>query len=87
MSNLTDTDEKILDVKLFLDFRYFLTSTTVGNILVWKFLQHGKKDTNKKLIHNFDGHKKAVTSIMPFKQNRSLFLSVSTDCTARIWSL
>jgi len=38
MSNLTDTDEKILDVKLFIDYRYFLTSTTVGNILVWKFL-------------------------------------------------
>lgn len=90
MTNLTDADEIILDVKLFIDFRYFITSTNFGNIYVWKFHQHGKVESTKRLIHNFrtqSGHLKAVPSIMPFKQNSSLFLSASKDCTARIWSL
>jgi WD40 repeat protein len=88
MANLTDGEEVILDVKLFIDFRYFLTSTNFGNILVWKYMPNGKVDSNRKLIHNFSGHmQKPVTSIMPFKKSTHLFLSVSTDCTARIWSI
>jgi hypothetical protein len=88
MSNLTDGEEVILDVKLFIDFRYFLTSTNFGNILVWKYQPNGKYDSNRRLIHNFSGHmQKPVTSIMPFKKSNHLFLSVSKDCTARIWSI
>lgn len=32
-------DEKILDVLVFTEYRYFLTATSEGNIFVWKYSQ------------------------------------------------
>ena len=90
MTNLTEADEIIMDVKLFIDYRYFLTSTNFGNIYTWKFKADGKVQSSTRLIHNFrvqSGHLKAVPSIMPFRKRPNLFLSTSKDCTARIWSL
>ena len=71
MTNLTTSDEIIMDVKLFIDFRYFLTSTNFGNIYTWKFKADGKSQNSSRLIHNFrvqSGHLKAVPSIMPFRK-------------------
>jgi WD40 repeat protein len=61
--DLTDPDEKILDVLVFTDYRYFLTATSEGNIYVWKYVTKGKTETARRLIHTFEGHFKAVTSI------------------------
>ena len=39
--NLVDREEKILDVLVFSDYRYFVTSTTLGNIYVFKYITQG----------------------------------------------
>ena len=56
MKDLLDTEEMILDVQVFVDFRYFLTSTDQGNIFVWKYVNTKKVETQKRLIHSFAGH-------------------------------
>ena len=61
--DLTDPDEKILDILVFTDYRYFLTATSEGNIFVWKYVTKGRVETARRLIHTFEGHFKAVTSI------------------------
>ena len=61
--DLTDIDEKILDVLVFTDNRYFLTSTSEGNIFVWKYVMKGRMETARRLIHTFEGHFKSVTSL------------------------
>lgn len=85
--DLTDFGEKILDVLLFSEFRQFLTSTSEGNIFVWKYCTQGKLETQRKLIHTFAGHYRAVPSICGIAKYPFLVLSVSLDSTARIWSL
>ena len=87
MKDLIDTDEQILDVLVFAEYRYFLTATDEGNIYVWKYVQDGKVHATKRLIHAFQGHAKEIRMIMPFKQYPHLFLSASLDGTVRIWSL
>lgn len=49
IKDLTDLDEKILDVLVFTEYRYFLTATSEGNIFVWKYSQ--REDAQKVLIH------------------------------------
>jgi WD40 repeat protein len=85
--DLMDKDEMIMDVIVFTEFRYFLTATDEGNIYVWKYVQSGKVETSKRLIHTYTGHSKAVTSISPLDKYPHLFTSVSLDGTVRIWSL
>lgn len=60
---LTEEEEKILDVVVFWDLKYFLTATSEGKILVWKFMRDEKLQTTKKLMHVFEGHFKAVTGL------------------------
>jgi hypothetical protein len=43
--DLTDPEEKILDLLVFTEFRYFLTSTNEGNIYVWKYVTKGRVET------------------------------------------
>jgi len=40
--DIMDFGEQILDVLVFIDYRYFLISTDVGNIYVFKYVQTGK---------------------------------------------
>ena len=82
-----DKEEMIMDVIVFTEFRYFLTATDEGNIYVWKYVQSGKVETSKRLIHTYTGHNKKVTSIQPMEKYPQLFTSVSHDGTCRIWSL
>ena len=63
---LTTKDEKVLDVLVFLKLRYFLTSTSEGNIHIFKYLQTGKIETTQRLVHTFRGHHKSVTSISSY---------------------
>jgi len=62
-----DIEEKISDVLVFAEFRYFLTATSFGNIMVWKFDRttnnKGDGEGAKRLIHTFEGHNKKVCSI------------------------
>lgn len=84
---LTEPEEKILDVLVFTELRYFLTATGEGNIYVWKYMTKGRVETHRRLIHTFTGHFKAVPSICQHYQHPNLVVSVSIDATARIWSL
>lgn len=81
LKDLTSTENAITDVLINLDYRYFHTGTSTGQILVWKY------DTSKKQIHSFQGHFKAVTCLMPVKTEPDLLLSAALDSTVRIWSL
>ena len=40
--DIMDYGEQILDVLVFIDYRYFLISTDEGNIYVYKYVQTGK---------------------------------------------
>lgn len=46
---------------VFIDYRYFLVSTDDGNIYVFKYVQSGKVEANKRLIHTYSGHNKNAT--------------------------
>ena len=81
VKDLTTPEIVITDVLINLDYRYFHTGTSTGQILVWKY------DTSKKQIHNFTGHFKSVSCLMPVKNDIDLLLSASLDSTVRIWSL
>ena len=81
LKDLTSPETAITDVLINLDYRYFHTGTSTGQILVWKY------DTSKKQIHSFQGHFKAVTCLMPVKTEPDLLLSAALDSTVRIWSL
>ena len=85
--DIMDSGEQILDVLVFIDYRYFLVSTGEGNIYVFKYVDAGKIEDKKRLIHTFSGHNKNVTHLMQMKNFSSLFMSCSLDGTARIWSL
>jgi WD40 repeat protein len=74
-------ENAITDVFIHNENGYFVTSTNLGLIIVWKM------STSKKLLHTFKGHFKEVTSLMPNSKNSSLFYSSSLDCTIKIWSI
>lgn len=85
--DIMDHGEQILDVLVFIDYRYFLVSTDDGSIYVFKYVQSGKVETNKRLIHTFSGHNKHASYLMQMQNFPHLFMSVSLDGTARVWSL
>lgn len=92
---LSGEDDRVLDVVVCADYRYFITATSEGNILVWKWLPQEQQlgtflvaqSSTRRLIHTFQGHFKAVVRLMLTAQSPSLLLSVSLDSTARVWSL
>ena len=86
-NDIMDFGEQILDVLVFIDYRYFLISTDDGNIYVYKYVQSGKVETQKRLIHTYSGHNKNITHIDKMKNFPHLFMSASLDGTARVWSL
>jgi WD40 repeat protein len=61
--------------------RYFHTGTSTGQIIVWKY------DSSKKQLHEFQGHFKSITCMVPVKNEQDLLISASLDSTVRIWSL
>lgn len=79
--SLTTYEDYITDLILSDEFRYFITSTQFGHILVWKLSHH------RKLIHSFPGHTKTVTSLSNHPNQPTLFISASNDNTIRIWCL
>jgi len=50
---------------VFAEFRYFATSTSEGNIYIWKYEKpsNNNGDGTKKLIHTFSGHIKSIKSL------------------------
>ena len=87
--DITETDEKITDVLVFSDYRYFVTSTNEGNICVWKYekASNSQGEGTKKLIHIFQGHIKSIKSLQHFNKNSNVFLSASKDGTFKVWSI
>ena len=65
----------------------FLISTDEGNIYVYKYVQSGKVENQKRLIHTYSGHNKNITHLDKIAQFPHLFMSASLDGTARVWSL
>lgn len=95
LKDLVSPENAITDVLINLDYRYFHTGTTSGDILVWKY-DDRKFDDNGvhyqqyrlgRQIHSFQGHFKAVSCLMPAKNEPDLLLSAALDSTVRIWSL
>ena len=74
-------EDYITDLLLFGESKSFLTSTQFGNINAWK-----QKEA-KKLIHQFTGHIKTVTSLMRHPRYTSVFVSASLDNTIRVWCI
>ena len=81
LKDLVPTQNYITDVIINIEFRYFMSGTSSGDIIVWKF------DDSKTQIHTFEGHFKAITCLMQVKDEPQLFISSSIDSTIRIWSL
>lgn len=82
-----DYGEQILDVLVFIEYRYFLVSTDEGNIYVFKYVQTGRVEMQKKLIHTYSGHAKHCSHLSPMKNFPNLFMSASLDGSVRVWSL
>ena len=78
---LTTYEDYITDLFISEKFKYFVTSTFTGSVIVWKL--HRKKE----MIHSFHGHTKCVTSLQEIPGQPNLFLSASNDNTIRIFSL
>ena len=79
--NLTKYEDPITDVLLNTTYKYFITSTQQGNLFVWKYQKQ------KELVHQFDGHLKAVTSLQNVQGQPNAFISASIDNSIRIHSL
>lgn len=54
---LTEYEDIITDIVMLDKYKYFVTSTHQGNLLVWKLAK------KKSLIHEFKSHTKKVTSL------------------------
>jgi len=54
---LTNYEDYITDILISDMYRYFVTSTFTGNIIVWK------RQKKKQLVHTFSSHTKCVTSL------------------------
>ena len=78
---LTNYEDYITDIFVSEKYRYFVTSTYTGNIIVWKLQKR------KELIHTFIAHTKCVTSLQEIPNQPTLFISASNDSTIRIFSL
>jgi WD40 repeat protein len=55
---LTNYEDIITDVLVSEKFKYFITSTLSGSVIIWKLQK------KKELIHSFNVHTKQVTSLM-----------------------
>lgn len=79
--NLMKDSITITEVMINKKTHYFLTGTSGGQIMVWKFQKE------KKNIHIYSGHHKEVTSLVEYPRDDRLFFSASPDGTIRLWSL
>lgn len=79
---LTSYEDHITDIFVSEKYRYFVSSTYSGQIIVWKLKKR------KELIHSFNNsHTKCVTSLQEIPNQPTLFISASNDNTIRIFSL
>jgi len=79
---LTNYEDYITDIFVSERYRYFVSSTYSGQIIVWKLKRR------KELIHTYsNSHTKCVTSLQEIPGQPTLFISASNDNTIRIFSL
>jgi len=81
----TDADT-ITDVLLYNQMHYFVVSTQMGQILVFK-CDLDNQNEKPQLMHSFKGHTRAVTSMKLIKNSYSSFVSASLDGTICVWCL
>ena len=74
----------ITDVLLYNPMHYFVISTIVGHMLVFKW-DYRKQD--KQMMHTFKGHSRTVTSMRLIRGSYSSFVSASLDGSVRVWCL
>jgi WD40 repeat protein len=85
--DLSDKDEKILDILLYSNLKFFVVATTEGNIYVFNYAPNGQVEANRMLIHTFTDHYKSVPSLAKIERYPNLLISASYDQSIRIWSL
>ena len=78
---LTSYEDYITDVLVSIKFKYLVTATTSGQVILWKL---GNK---KELIHTFESQRKLVSSLQEIPGLPSLFLAASNDCSIRLFDL
>lgn len=78
---LTAYEDYITDMIISSKYKYFLTSTYSGSIIVWKLQK------KKEMIHTFLSHTKCVTSLHHIPSQPNLFMSAANDNTIKIFSL
>jgi WD40 repeat protein len=78
---LTSYEDYITDVIVSEKYKYFVSSTFSGSVIVWKLQK------KKEIIHQFNSHIKCVTSLQEIPNQPTLFISASNDNTIRIFSL
>ncbi|CDW84829.1 UNKNOWN [Stylonychia lemnae] len=80
--HMSDTNQNITDVLVSKEYKYFVTATSLGQMMVWK---HQKV---KKMIHLYTGHFRDIGALAKHPSgDESMFLSVSLDGSVKIWSL
>ena len=78
--------DSITDILLYNPMHYFVISTALGHMLVFKWdfkAQHEKP----QLMHTFKGHSRTVTSMKLINSSYSSFVSASLDGSIRVWCL
>lgn len=85
--DLSDKDEKILDILLYSQLKFFVVATTEGSIYVFNYAPNGQVEANRMLIHTFTEHYKSVPSLAKIERYPNLLISASYDQSIRIWSL
>ena len=85
--DLSDKDEKILDILLYSQLKFFVVATTEGSIYVFNYAPNGQVEANRMLIHTFTDHYKSVPSLAKIERYPNLLISASYDQSIRIWSL
>lgn len=78
---LTTYEDYITDCLVNQKYKYFVTSTYTGSVIVWKLQK------KKEIIHQFPRHIKQVTCLHEIPNQPTQFLSASNDNTIRIFSL
>jgi WD40 repeat protein len=83
IEDISNKENFVTDLIVYSEYQAFITGSQFGELIVWKL---GGID-EKKQVHQFPGHHKTVTSLMPHPSKKSLFMSASLDCTIKIWCM
>jgi WD40 repeat protein len=81
-TELSIKENFITDVIVMNDYKGFIAGTQFGNLNVWKW-----GSDEKKLVHQFSGHHKTITAVVPHSTKKNLFITSSLDCSIKVWCM